>query len=349
MNLTEIILFLSCTIILILFSRWALLKLKINLQRRGKLWHESFVQALISPLIYTILFFAGIILINMVGENLFSTPILENRDTWLKIGSIFFVVWFLMRWKKAIMNILVRKSKTQEIAMDPGRLDVINKMGTIALIFITFLMLLEATKSSITTLIAFGGIGGLAFAFASQEIIANFFSGAMIYLTRPFLVGDIIQVPEKKIEGTVEEIGWYMTRIRTIDKLPVYIPNSLFSKMIVITPSRMTHRLFKETFALRYEDMPKIANLMKEIKKMLSQHPEIDKDRKATAYLNTFETYSLNILISAYTKTTSADDFLQLRQELLLNIYQLIEKHGAKSAVPITYVQMCHKSDYLSK
>lgn len=326
-------------VVIIPFLIWALNKLKQSFKKRQKHWHESFVKALLPPLIFTLLFFSLILAINIVREDFFALPVFQNSGTWLKIGTIFGVIWFLTRWKMGVMKILFKKSKAHEISWDTGKLDVINKVGTVALIFLSFLTLLEATHSNLTTLIAFGGIGGLALAFASQEIIANFFSGAMIYLTQPFLVGDLIQVPEKNIEGKVEEIGWYMTRIRTPDKCPVYIPNSIFSKIIVITPSRMTHRQFKETLSLRHQDMPKISSLIADIKNMLANHPQIDQHQIINVYLNNFGTYSLDIIFSAYTKTTLAEAFYLLREELLLKIYELMEKHGVKFAVPVTYFE----------
>jgi MscS family membrane protein len=341
--LNEVIAIILFVIVFNVIARWVLKKLGNKFQQNKKYWHESFVNALFLPLNYYAWFFALVHTIDLIGQHFFSTNVFKDMHLWLKTGLIIAVIWFLLRWKKNIMKIMTRKSKNHEITMDAGKLDVINKVLTIALFFVAFLMLLEATHSNMNTLIAFGGVGGLALAFASQEIIANFFSGAMIYLTRPFLVGDLINVPEKNIEGYVEDIGWYMTLIRTIDKRPVYIPNSIFSKIIVITPSRMTHRQFKETYSLRYEDMPKMQPLMADIKTMLVNHPQIDQKQRIAVYINTFATYSLDVLVSAYTKTISSEAYFELRQDLLLKVYEIIENHGVKAAVPITYVEMSNK------
>lgn len=338
--LNEIIALILFIVIFSFLGRWILKKLGTRFEKNKRYWHESFVKALFAPLNFYVWYFALLHFVDLISIQFFSGPLFNDIHLWLKAGGIFALTWFLLRWKKNIMKIMVRKSKNHEIATDRGRLDVISKVVTVGIIFLTFLLLLEVTHSSVNTLIAFGGIGGLALAFASQEIIANFFSGAMIYLTQPFLVGDLINVPEKNIEGYVEEIGWYMTRIRTIDKRPIYIPNSIFSKIVVINPSRMTHRQFKETFNLRYEDMPKIAGLISDVKNMLKEHGEVDAHQKIAVYVNSFATYSLDLLISAYTKTVSSDAYYELRQDILLKIYELMEKHGTKAAVPITYVEM---------
>lgn len=328
-------------LIFIILARWLLKSLGERFQKNKKYWHESFVRALFLPLNYYAWFFVIVHIVDLIGHHFFSKTPFNDLHLWLKVGAIFALIWFCLRWKKNLFKIFVRKSKNHEITMEASKLDVVNKAVTIGLIFAAFFMLLDATNSSLTTLIAFGGIGGLALAFASQEIIANFFSGAMVYLTQPFFVGDLINLPEKNIEGYVEDIGWYMTLIRTLDKRPVYIPNSVFSKIVVITPSRRTHHQFKETFGLRYEDMPKIKAIINDIKEMLKADPKVDDHQRISVYLNNFATHSMDILVSAYVKQMSSNLlYFECRQEILLKIYDIIEKHGAKAAVPITYVEM---------
>ena len=78
-----------------------------------------------------------------------------------------------------------------------------------------------------------------------------------VYLDRPFAVGDWVRSPDREIEGTVENIGWRVTRIRTFDKRPLYIPNSIFSQIAVENPSRMSNRRIKETIGIRYDDASK--------------------------------------------------------------------------------------------
>ena len=178
-------------------------------------------------------------------------------------------------------------------------------------------------------------IGGLALAFASQEIIANFFGGFMIYLTQPFTIGDWILIPDHQIEGIVEEIGWYMTRIRSLDKRPIYIPNTIFSKLIVITPSRMSHRQIKELIGLRCEDLPKIKNVMEDLKGMLQAHPDLDHHQPVIVRLAGFGQFSLDISLITYTQTTSTEGFMKIKEDVLLKIAEVLDKHGAALASPL--------------
>ena len=115
-------------------------------------------------------------------------------------------------------------------------------------------MILQSLGVSVSGLLAFGGIGGIAVGFAARDLLANFLGGLSIYLDRPFTVGDWIRSPDREIEGTVEEIGWRMTRIRTFDQRPLYVPNSIFASVALENPSRMNNRRIYETLGIRYED-----------------------------------------------------------------------------------------------
>lgn len=318
----------AVVIVLNFFAKWFLKKLHHRFKEQKRHLSDSLVRALYLPLSYFTWYFAFLHGI-AIASAAFELSLSIDTTMWIKAGSVIALAWFALRFKKNVIQIMLSKSKNHEIALDAGKIDVVNKLLLVVILFITVLQLLEITGRSATTLIAFGGVGGLALAFASQEIIANFFGGLMIYVTQPFSVGDWINLPDKKIEGHVEEIGWYMTRIRTFEKRPIYIPNSIFTKIIVMTPSRMTHRRFKETFGIRYSDIPELNPIMSEIKTMLEHHPDLDHQLKCSVFLSAFATRSVDIVISAYTIKTNSEDYARIRQDLLLKVYAIICQHGA--------------------
>jgi MscS family membrane protein len=92
--------------------------------------------------------------------------------------------------------------------------------------------------------------------FAAKDMLSNIFGGLMLQMDRPFSTGDWIR--SSQFEGTVEKIGWRMTRIRTFSKNPIYIPNSIFASIPIETPSRMTNRRINEVIGIRYDDIAKI-------------------------------------------------------------------------------------------
>ncbi|NQV64749.1 MAG: mechanosensitive ion channel family protein, partial [SAR86 cluster bacterium] len=129
----------------------------------------------------------------------------------------------------------------------------IGKLLRISVLITAILSVLQTLGVSVSGIMAFGGIGGIAVGFAAKDLLANFFGGLMIYLDRPFTVGDWIRSPDRQIEGTVEHIGWRLTMIRTFDRRPLYVPNSIFASIAVENPSRMQNRRIYETFGVRYD------------------------------------------------------------------------------------------------
>ena len=185
---------------------------------------------------------------------------------------------------------------------------------------------------SISGLLTFGGVGGIVMGFAAKDMLSNIFGGLMLQMDRPFSTGDWIR--SSQFEGTVEKIGWRMTRIRTFSKNPIYIPNSIFASIPIETPSRMTNRRINEVVGIRYDDIAKIPAIITEVEAMLKAHKEIDQSQALRVYFNYFNTSSLDCNIVAFTKTTSKDKYQQVKQKILLNIADIIAKHKAEIAYP---------------
>lgn len=316
------------------FAKRGLEKLHLYFERTNQIWKDSFVQSFYRPLSAYIWFYAFFQLIDLISHRVFEGTIFSNLPKVLSIGLVSAIAWFLMRWKKAIIFNMHLQSLKHDQPIDSGKIDVINKMWTIIILFLTALSVLEITGQNINTLIAFGGVGGLAIAFASQEMIANFFGGLMVYVTQPFTVGDWINLPERKVEGNVEEIGWYMTRVRTFEKRPIYIPNSMFSKVVVMNPARMSHRKFDEIIGIRYSDMPVARHIISDITTMLIDHFHVDRRLGPTVNLEGFGSYAVNIHISAYLLDIDHRSYIQAKQEILFSIYNILNKHGAEIALP---------------
>jgi MscS family membrane protein len=198
----------------------------------------------------------------------------------------------------------------------------------------SILILMQLFGLSVSGVLAFGGVGGIAFAFAAKDMLANFFGGLMIYMDRQFGVGDWIRSPDKDIEGTVEHIGWRVTRIRTFDNRPLYVPNSTFANIAVENPSRMRNRRFYETFGLRYADRAQADVIVADIKAMLLAHPEIDTEQTLMVNVNQFNQHSVDFFVYCFTKTTVWTEFHIIKQELLQTIAGIVEQHGAEFAFP---------------
>ena len=176
--------------------------------------------------------------------------------------------------------------------------------------------------------------------FAAKDLLANFFGGLMVYLDRPFKVGDWVRSPDKEIEGTVEAIGWRLTTIRTFDKRPLYVPNSVFASISVQNPSRMSHRRILETVGLRYDDAKQLQKIIQDVKQMLLDHDDIDTTQTLIVNFNAFGSSSLDFFIYTFTKTTDWIRYHEVKQDVLFRVMEIVEKEGAEVAFPTSTVHL---------
>jgi len=132
----------------------------------------------------------------------------------------------------------------------------------------------------------------------------------------------------------VEYIGWRHTRVRAFNKNPIYVPNALFTTIVVENPTRMTNRRIKETIGIRYADLGKMAAIVADVKAMLQAHPEIDTDATLIVNFNQFATSSLDFFVYAFTKTVEWVRYHEVKQDVLLKVAAIIQAHGAEIALP---------------
>jgi MscS family membrane protein len=247
---------------------------------------------------------------------------------------VFLLAWFLHRLIAGIEEEMLDESRAGRSSTDRATVRAVSKLARIVLWVVAGLMVLQSIGVSISGLLAFGGIGGIAVGFAAKDLLANFFGGLSIYLDRPFTTGDWIRSPDKQIEGTVEDIGWRLTRIRTFDQRPLYVPNAVFSQIAVENPSRMFNRRIYETIGIRYQDAGKMASIVDEVRTMLEQHPEIDLSRTLMVNFVSFGASSLDFFVYAFTRTTVWAEYHAVKQDVLLQILAIIHAHGADVAFP---------------
>ena len=223
--------------------------------------------------------------------------------------------------------------------------EIVIRISKIIVIIITSLIIMQEIGLSISGLLAFGGVGGLIVGLAAKDLLSNFFGGMMIFFDRPFRVGEFIKSPDRNIEGIVEKIGWRLTVVRTFSKNVLYIPNTAFSSIIVENATRMSNRRINETIGIRYDDLSKMTNIITDVKNLLDQNNDIDQSQKAKVYFKSFSASSCDFFIYAFTITKDWDEFLRIKQDVLLKVANIISKHKAEIAYPTTSVLLKHETN----
>jgi MscS family membrane protein len=250
------------------------------------------------------------------------------------VGVVWMLTWFLLRFAKGYEDVYVEEQQARGEATDLTFVHATGKLARASISITAALVALQTFGISIAGLLAFGGMGGIAVGLAAQDLLANVFGGVTIYLDRPFSVGDWIRSPDQEVEGTVEEIGWRRTLIRTFDKRPLYVPNASFTKISVENPSRMTHRRIKETIGVRYDDIDRVPIILAEIRQYLRGSAIIDDSQTLMVNFNQFGPSSLDFFIYCFTHTTVWTQYHEEKEEVLLHVASIIASHGAEIAFP---------------
>lgn len=304
-------------------------------QRAAKtrnLWDDALLWAASRPSHFFILA-VGTRLVCKIMEPMLDAAINDVAAPLFTVAFIAIVIWFLIRLIARVEELLKTPGRTRK-EVDPTTVTAIARLLRLSVLITGVLVVAQSLGISISGVLAFGGIGGIAIGFAAKDLLANFFGGLMLYLDRPFSVGDWVRSPDRDIEGIVEHIGWRLTLIRTFDKRPLYVPNSMFTSIVLQNPSRMTHRRIYETMGVRYDDVEKLPAIIADVRQMLVDHPEIDSSQTLIVNFNTYGASSLDFFVYAHTVTTNWIKYHEVKQDVLLRVADVVLGHGAEFAFP---------------
>lgn len=325
------------TIILTYVEKVIYRKLLPKVQKTRKIWDKELLKAAHPPLTATI-WLLGLCFAAEAGGRYVNHPFFTIIPKFLReMGIAFLFIWFLVRFIRGIEESLLAE-EARKSRMDKTSVQAICQILRLSVIITGALVLLSAFGVPLSGVAAFAGAGGLSVGFAAKDVIANFFGGLMIFLDRPFKLGDWIRSPDKEIEGTVEKIGWRLTRIRTFDKRPLFVPNAVFSTISIENASRMKNRRIKATIGVRYQDAKHVRKIVTDVETMLKHHPDIDWSQTSFVNLINFGSYSLDFMIYAFTKTTDWIRFQRIQEEVFLKTIDIILENGGECALPSTNV-----------
>ena len=294
-------------------------------------WDDVVLYAIFPPIQWVMWVVLGLLSLSLF-------PALDGiREALLRLSDTALLLlfgWLAHRLSGGIEEELLGEHRGALASSDRATISAVARLSRIVLWVIAGIMILQSLGVSVSGLLAFGGVGGIAVGFAARDMLANFLGGLSIFLDRPFAVGDWIRSPDREIEGTVEDVGWRVTRIRTFDQRPLYVPNSVFSTVALENPSRMLNRRIYETIGVRYDDAGAMEQIVAEVKEMLLAHADIDKGKTLRVTFVAFGASSLDFFIYCFTRTTDWATFHRVKQDVLVKILNIIERQGAEVAFP---------------
>jgi len=285
-----------------------------------------------------VLVFGLILTVHVLQPPLEVFPIVGLADQIGRIISIIIGVWFLWLLIDGLAAHFSAKAAQTDSYLDDQLVPFVAKTLKIFLVLTAILVVAQNMGYSVSGLIASLGIGGIAIAMAAKDTISNVFGSVMILVDRPFTIGHWIKT--STFEGVVEEIGFRSTRIRTFEKTLINVPNSLLANMVVDNIDARPKRRVKMRIGLTYQSTPaQIQQAIEGIEKILKHHIGVDREFSLVKF-DEFEDSSLSIFLYYFTKTTHWAEYLQVRQEVNMQIMALLESVGLDFAFPTRTVHL---------
>lgn len=245
---------------------------------------------------------------------------------------ILLLAWGLYRMADSDRLMTVFLVRKLDLQIDAILFPFLSKAIRFAVCALALLIVAQEWNYSISGLLAGLGLGGLAFALAAKDMLANLFGGLVILLDKPFVPGDWIQTGD--LEGTVEDMNFRSVKIRTFSQAVVTVPNTLLANGPITNYSRMGKRRVTFTFGVRYGTDPRsLRDCTEKIRSMLLSCGEIEKDG-VEAVLDGLGESSLSLMICYYTKTTDWEKFLAVRENVFYGILDILARHHVETAFP---------------
>lgn len=255
------------------------------------------------------------------------------RQFW-STATLFIVVvacvWWLLLLTGAAENYFVRHRPT--VSGSASVLRLFRRLIDGLLLFGGFLFVLHHFGINLTAALAGLGVGGIAIALAAQKTLENVIAGVSLIADEAVRVGDFLNVGD--VQGTVEDVGLRSTRIRTLDRTIVSLPNGQIANMRLEKLSARDKFWFHPVIALRYDTTTsQLHSILIGIRELLRQHLNVDP-QSVRVRLIRFGTFSLDIDIFAYISSHSWNDFLECQEELLFRIADIVHDAGTGFAFP---------------
>lgn len=250
----------------------------------------------------------------------------------LTIASITLIVYLVIQVASVVLQYIEEATKRTDSAMDDQLLPILSRFVYGAIWVLGAIYILDYLDVNVTALLAGISIGGLALALAAQDTVKNFFGSIMIFIDRPFQIGDWISFEGS--EGVVEEVGVRSTRIRSFSNSLFYVPNGMLANKVINNIGLRSSRRFKMDLGINYNTPPaKIELFVEGIRDLLNKHPMIVNENYEV-HLNGLAASSIDILVYSFIDTEEWKIELKTKHELILSFLHLAQHLGISYAFP---------------
>jgi MscS family membrane protein len=252
----------------------------------------------------------------------------------------FFVIffWTLARVVDVARNVLIGATWTKDHPAARSLLPLGSRVGKVLVFIFGVVALLSELGYPVASLVAGLGIGGLAIALAAQKTVENLFGAFSLGADQPFREGDFVRIED--FVGTVEAIGLRSTRVRTLDRTMISIPNGKLAEMRVESFAVRDRIRLACTVGLVYQTSPvQMRQVLDGFERILREHPKIWPDGVSVRFVS-FGDSSLNIDVMAWFETADWNEFQLIRQNILLQFMEVVEKSGSAFAFPTRTVHV---------
>jgi len=304
---------------------------------------DQFFDLMIKPIELLIVFVGLAFAVKMLhfpaGEDV---DIERLVDITLQICLVVSVTWSILRLIDFIGLVLMQQAEKTETTTDDQIIQFVKEALKIFTYLFAFLFTLGAVfQLNIGAMVAGLGIGGLAIALAAQDTLQNVIASFIIFFDKPFVVGDYIKV--QGISGVVEKIGFRSTRIRTLEKSFLTIPNNMLISNVLDNMSLRTFRRSKFQVGLTYDTaIDQIKAIVRDVQAYIDGHEKTNQD--GLVRFEEFGDSSLNLTILLYVDTKNYDEYMMVVEDINFRIMEIVKEHGSDFAFPSTTVYL-HKEN----
>jgi MscS family membrane protein len=255
----------------------------------------------------------------------------QTLDKLLRSFLIFCIAWGFNNLESQSSFIFAGLSSKLQLNFDK----IIIPFISIFLKFVTWafaiFMIVQEWGYNVNGLIAGLGLGGLAFALAAKDTIANIFGGVVIIFDKPFTIGDFIA--DGNIEGTVESINFRSTKIRRTDQALVTIPNSILANSAIVNQSKMAKKQVNfKIYISCATAQENVSKAISEIKKVLLSSDQIYKENIIVSFSDISST-GLQLLINYFTVTTNYEEYMQIKEDINYQIIDILKNNEISLSV----------------